>query len=297
MCDANGIVSYNNLNAESFTIAPPKKNKDGKLMISMKFKGINPNGYETPYLRAPFGLSRYEKDGNITWSVPLVGEAKDPETQEEVTQFFATLEAIDQVFLNYGVENGAVMFPVKGKAPSKELIESKYSPLVKVRPDGSRFFTLKFADLGNSKPYHLKEREDRVATLTERISEENEDEDDRNAIRDLLTERGLLAEDGTVTIPDDEFPNVLFYRPDGSEVMIFSYDDLAEAMPEKKSCFGRYIFTLRPWVTNVGFGLKPTIMQMEVEEPPRGKPKFNAFSKKPSSATEETADSDTEATE
>jgi len=276
----SGIISFNEFKASSYSLLPPKKDKSGKIAISFRYNSVYPNGFESPIVRTPFGLSHYTKDGADSWSIPISTEAKDPSEQDEVNAFFDQIEELDRQAVQYGLSNATVLFPGK-KISNAAVIEALYQPLIKRRDDGSRSITFKVGNMGE------KDRADISKILQERISEENEDTNDRDVIKTYLTEREMISEEGEIALPEGNIPNILFYRPSGEEVLIFSYEDLAEAMPEKKSTYGRYIFTLRPWLVGGKFGIKASTYQMEVEEPSKGRPRFNAFSKKNTSTSNE----------
>jgi hypothetical protein len=275
----DGII-HSGFKASLCTFEYSNQNKDKKINIRMKYDGKMIYGVETPVcLRAPFGLSHYTKDGADSWSVPVSSETKENATVAK--EFFDELNQLQQKFIEFVLANAAVFFPGK-KIQNKAVVEALFRPFVKQRDDGSDMLSMKVSDMSERDLAQLKK------TLQERISEDNEDEDERTAILEVLKEKGVYNEETSeVEFPAEHvIPNVMFFRPDGSEILIFSYDDLAEAFPEKKPTYGRFIFSIRPWLVAGQVGLKAGCFMMEVEEPSKGRPRHNVFSKRESTEEE-----------
>ena len=273
--EQDGII-HSEFKASKCSFEYSNKNKDKKINIRIKYDGKMIHGIETPVpLLAPYGLSHYTKDGADSWSVPVLEETKSKDDQEAMKEFFNELEELHHMLIDYAFQNASVFFPGK-KITNKSVVEALFSPSVKARDDGSRVLSLKISDMSEKDRGVLKQ------TLEERVSESNEDEEERTAIQEVLKEKGVWNDESNeVEFPADQvIPNVLFFRPDGSEILVFSYDDLVEAFPEKKPTFGRFIFSLRPWLVAGKIGLKAGVYQMEVEEPSKGRPRYNAFTKR-----------------
>lgn len=96
-----------------FTTPKTKKGKDGaeRLISFVRYDG-KPLWLETPWLRAPFGVSSFKKGetDNVDWSVNLSAGENSLEDKEVIDNFFAQLRAMCAGMIKYGVENSQVIF-------------------------------------------------------------------------------------------------------------------------------------------------------------------------------------------
>lgn len=122
----------------NITITKPKLDKKTKRLISAILYNNNPAYFETPEIRAPFGLSKYEKGntGTYDYSLPLKATALSNENQELVDKFFAELTEMDNNMLEYGVKYSKEIFGKVYNESQKGIVEALYSRGVKVSQDG-----------------------------------------------------------------------------------------------------------------------------------------------------------------
>lgn len=131
-----GITSPGDFNTSHVTITDPRKKKNAKGDINFNALILHhgrPLYLETPWLRAPFGASLFEKDGKKNYSLALnpVGcNLDDEEEKVMIDQFFDQLEQLDALLLDYGWNHRNAGF--FGDVPEvKAVVKALYSKCVK----------------------------------------------------------------------------------------------------------------------------------------------------------------------
>ena len=122
---------------QKLTITKPKQDKKTKRLISAILYNGNPAYFETPEIRAPFGLSKYEKgtSGTYDYSLPLKAVGGPGESQELVENFFQQLAEIDNYMINYGVTYSKEIFGKVYNEQQKGIVEALFSRGVKTGQD------------------------------------------------------------------------------------------------------------------------------------------------------------------
>ncbi len=93
---------------------------------------------QTPVCRLPYGLSVFDKQGPVKYSMDLSFDGYD--SNEKMKQFFDAMTALDNYMLDQAVVNTQKWFK---KNLTREVLENLYTPCVKYAKDKD----------GNQKPY------------------------------------------------------------------------------------------------------------------------------------------------
>lgn len=103
---------------------------------------INYNGgmfvMQTPVCRLPYGLSVFDKQGPVKYSMDLSFDGYD--SNEKMKQFFDAMSALDNHMLDQAVINTQKWFK---RSLTREVLENLYTPCIKYAKDKD----------GNQKPY------------------------------------------------------------------------------------------------------------------------------------------------
>lgn len=136
----NGVTPPEEFHASNITITDPrkKKNKKGETSFNaLILHNGRPLFLETPWLRAPFGASMYEKEGKKNYSLalnPIGRNFDDEEEKAAIGSFFDELEALDNVMLDYGWEHRGV--GIFSEPPEvKAVVKALYSKCIKQDKD------------------------------------------------------------------------------------------------------------------------------------------------------------------
>ena len=138
----NNILLAKNIDLDSITFEPVKKNALGGNVVYLKYSGNPRIVMQTPTVSAPFGLSTYtdEKTGAVKYSLDISFRGMD--TDPKVKEFHDKMAEIDEMLISEGVKNSKEWF---GKKLSKEVLENFYRPLVKPSKDPEKYApTMKF---------------------------------------------------------------------------------------------------------------------------------------------------------
>lgn len=132
----NGVTPPNEFNSSNITITDPrkKKNKKGETSFNaLILHNGRPLFLETPWLKAPFGASMYEKDGKKNYSLALnpIGRNFDDEDEKvSINSFFDELESLDNIMLDYGWKHRGV--GIFSEPPEvKAVVKALYSRCIK----------------------------------------------------------------------------------------------------------------------------------------------------------------------
>ncbi len=87
---------------------------------------------ETPYLKAPFGLTSYQKGSKLGHSITLMSSGTYTDSQEVITKFFNELKKIDEIMIIFGEKYSEMLF---GKQMSHEEIIQIYDSGVRGKLD------------------------------------------------------------------------------------------------------------------------------------------------------------------
>ena len=104
------IVRPTEFKAEDIVFTAPRKVND-RTQVYLNYTGARRWGWETPYLKAPFGPSSYQKGdtGIQDYSLPLQAVARNPEEQEQVDKFFSEFEKMDQRVLEFAQKHSKML--------------------------------------------------------------------------------------------------------------------------------------------------------------------------------------------
>ena len=121
MSNIDKIVTPTEFNADDIIFTDPRKIND-RTVDYLNYRGARRWGWETPYLKAPFGPSSYQKGdtGQQDYSLPLQAVARNPDEQEEVDQFFSEFERMDQKVLHFAQKFSKVLL---GKQYSEQQLD------------------------------------------------------------------------------------------------------------------------------------------------------------------------------
>ena len=139
---SNNILLAKNLNTDSITFEPVRKNALGGNVVYLKYDGNPRLVLQTPIVSAPFGLSTYtdEKTGAVKYSLDM--SFRGMEMDAKIKDLHDKMNQIDEMLIAEGVKNSKDWF---GKKLSKEVVENFYRPLVKPSKDPEKYApTMKF---------------------------------------------------------------------------------------------------------------------------------------------------------
>ncbi len=135
------VINAAQFNATKLTVTAPKKVGDkGAKMSYLNYGDGKPLVIQTPSLPVPFGFSGYtdENSGKVSYSMGM--QLSGYENDTKVKQFYEAIKAVDEFMIDQALKNSKEWF---GKVCSKETIEDKYSPNIKIAKDKN----------GDPKPY------------------------------------------------------------------------------------------------------------------------------------------------
>ncbi len=89
---------------------------------------------ETPYLKNPFGVTKFMKGSGMGHSITLMATGTYTDGQETIQAFFAQLRKIDETMIEYGEKYSETLF---GKKMTKEEVKAIYDPGVRGKLDAS----------------------------------------------------------------------------------------------------------------------------------------------------------------
>ncbi len=87
---------------------------------------------ETPYLKAPFGLTSYQKGIKLGHSITLMSSGTYTDSHEVITKFFNELKKIDEIMITFGEKYSEMLF---GKQMSRDEIVQIYDSGVRGKLD------------------------------------------------------------------------------------------------------------------------------------------------------------------
>ena len=136
----SNVIKPTEFNANNITGTTPVKK--GDRLQSLLLYNNTPFLVETPALKVPFGVNRFDEksDGSIdaskalgAYSMNMSAQGKDPERQPVVKSFFDNLEEMDKVLLKFGIEHSKLIF---GKVHQHEaVVEALFTPTIKRSED------------------------------------------------------------------------------------------------------------------------------------------------------------------
>lgn len=105
--------------------------KTGGKLINVSYDGKSRFVIQTPEMRAPFGVNKWDKEGPVKYSLNL--SFGDAENRPPLQTFLEFLKEMDKLILQTAFENSQKWF--KKKYPSIDVLEALYTPLVKYSVD------------------------------------------------------------------------------------------------------------------------------------------------------------------
>lgn len=123
--------------SEHMHFSPMQKTPKGQKVVYIN----NPKSkarvrVQTPVMRAPFGLSRFDdaNTGNASYSLDLSFNGRDQ--NEKLAKFAETCKALDEYVLNIAEERSEEWF---GKKMSREILREFHRPVVREASDPSKY--------------------------------------------------------------------------------------------------------------------------------------------------------------
>jgi hypothetical protein len=151
---SSNSVSPSEINAKNVSVTDPRKKKSDKgterIVALILYKGA-PGYWETPALRAPFGVNSFTKgeSGGSDYSLNLSLDADDNFTKQ--------LAKIDELMIDYGVKHSKMLFGKQYTADQRPVVEALYTPVLKPgRVDGDNHYPPRIA------PKIMRDREENV---------------------------------------------------------------------------------------------------------------------------------------
>lgn len=137
---SNNVVLAKDFKAASVKFTDPKKKKDGKTSVALWVKDST-FYLETPYLKAPFGVSSNEKylekeDQPKKWNISLSAEGIDDASKELVSSFFTEIEHLDNYNQEFLIKHPELCGKTsQGKVKSAQSISENMWRLLKKNKD------------------------------------------------------------------------------------------------------------------------------------------------------------------
>ena len=227
-------VNASDFNASDLVIPAPiiKKDAAGK----DKFRAYINNSagrnvaYLGPQIYTPFGVTDFKDNGKFALQACVASaNDQDPAAVEEVKRWEAELIKVDEAMKGWARANWDKI-PCFKKSPSDDILEEKYSSIVRISDD-PKYPTNKIKFSFGMTTWNAK-----------------------------------LKDDEGNLIPEDQFvPSPLFevYDDQGSQIKVKSLAELPEVIP--KGTRFRTCFTMSIWcVASTGFGVKLNISTIEI---------------------------------
>lgn len=236
----NNVLLPEELNAENLTVTAPRKRGDRQ--VSYLLHNGEAIYAETPWLRAPFGVSGFEPEsgGAKQWSINLSASptSDDAEENEVIENWFKQWSGADELMLRHGVENAAAITGGKKKKLTKDAAEAICTPVVKMSNDKD----------GNPYPPRLQPK----------IPCARDPEDSKKTLANV--------------------PNVsVFYEGSDEPVEFETFDELAELVP--KGSVVKAILQPRVWyIGGKTYGLSLAVLSLLVRKRTKSRPEGYAFS-------------------
>ena len=135
---SSAIILHSDLiPSEHLQFSPMQKTPKGQKVVYIN----NPNNkarvrVQTPIMRAPFGLSRFDDatTGNASYSLDLSFNGRDQNVK--LDKFLGTCRALDEYVLNVAEERSEEWF---GKKMSRDILREFHRPVVRDASDPSKY--------------------------------------------------------------------------------------------------------------------------------------------------------------
>lgn len=129
----NSVLKSEDLNAEMFSITDPRKRKGSSRITSYLLQNGNPIYTETPWLKAPFGISGFKPDGSSTkeWSINLSANSNDADVDDEISRYFEQWEGADNLMIQHGIDHSKMILGKEYAEKDRGVVEALYKEVVK----------------------------------------------------------------------------------------------------------------------------------------------------------------------
>ena len=148
---SSAVVSPSAFSIANVTVSPIKVMEGGRKSAYLNYNGQSLL-LQVGSLETPFGMSVFDKDGPVKYSVDLkLRGHDDPTGNPKVAAIYTALTAIDNYMIEQGVENAKAWFkldskekdPQKRKDELRNIVKAFYTPCARFSRDAD----------GNVKPY------------------------------------------------------------------------------------------------------------------------------------------------
>ena len=238
--DNDNIISPSNLNHEQFSITPLKLKNDKK--VSYFVQNGSPIYAETPWVRAPFGISGFQPKGSLSleWSINLSAVGDDSSIDEkekaETNAWFEQWVHADEMMIDHGVANSKLIFGKEYKPSQRDVVAALFAPVVK----------------GKDTAYPIRVQP-KIMKMTK------QDPNDKAKF---------------ITLHDE--PNILVcMEGSAEELTITSFKQLEKLVP--KNGYVKAIVQPKTWYVAGKFGLLLNVLQLLVRKKTGGRPTGYAF--------------------
>lgn len=280
--NSSGIILPDELNHNNMKISQPRKKKGSNKINSYLTQMDGTMGYfETYTLRAPFGVSKYIPEGGSVpeYSLTLVCPSDEDVSKfnpnpKDVQKWFNEIKGLDELLIDVGVKNSAVIF---GKEKKKEIVEELFKGMFKADKDGL---------------YQPK-----IQPKIQKMREDREDPKDKTKTVSVQIEKPNVKV-YLMDQPTDENPDP---EPESTPTEINSFEELMELVP--KGSYVSAILQPKIWFVAGKFGYTLNVVQLLVRKQKKVKIEGFAFSKgkksvqsKPSSQSQADSQQATSAT-
>ncbi len=263
------------LNSDNYTITNPRKRGDSGRITSYLLHNEEPMLTETPWLRAPFGVSGFMPKGGSTkeWSINLSASVNENDTTEQqlINQWFQQWLNADELMIKHGLTNSKMIFNKEHK--QEAVVTALYTKVVK--QDEEKKFPMR---------------------LQPKIPKARDPENQANVLDTVPNVKVYVEGEEYPEFDENGEPH-----PEAGDPMprdIQSFDELEKLVP--KNGYVKALILPKTWYIAGKFGLSLTVVQLLIRKRKGGMPKKYAFGKasqstdKPeeSASGEEQVDSD-----
>ncbi len=129
------VVRFKELNIPAYlSIAKPVLNPNNHIYNATILYDCCHFVLETPYLKNPFGVTKFMKGSGMGHSITLMATGTYTDSHETIQTFFAQLRKIDDAMIAYGVKYSEELF---GKKMTEGEVKEIYDPGVRGKMDAS----------------------------------------------------------------------------------------------------------------------------------------------------------------
>ena len=133
------VVRHREFDPSKIQISQPILNPKNGVYHCQMYYEERPFFLETPYVKAPFGMTSYQKGstGKVERSITMMASGNYTDSQETIQNFFSKLREIDQKVLAYGYKHRGTIFGTEITIDSMEDVLERFDSGVRGKIDAN----------------------------------------------------------------------------------------------------------------------------------------------------------------